>query len=62
MLSRNQRAYEEYHAWRKTPLPQWFVDKFAFTRTHSECRVCRWAWAKFHGLQWDHAKQAIVDY
>ena len=57
MLSANRTAYAEYHAWRSQPLPRWFVDKYNFTHTHSECRVCRWAWAKERNLGWDQARQ-----
>ena len=59
-LSSNETAYEEYHAWRRKPLPHWFVAKFNFTRVHSQCRLCRWAFAKKHGIPWDHEKQDAV--
>lgn len=45
-LASNQSAYEEYHAWRKKPLPLWFVRKYNFTHTHSDCRLCQWARAE----------------
>ena len=60
MLSLNKTAYGEYHVWRTKPLPQWFIDKYRFTHTHSACRVCRWAWAKMHGLRWNHTNQEVI--
>tara|TARA_Y100000389_G_scaffold62579_1_gene58622 strand:+ start:8481 stop:9476 length:996 start_codon:yes stop_codon:yes gene_type:complete len=42
-IGTNRTLYDSYHAWRRRPLPGWFVDKYAFTRVHSECRVCLWA-------------------
>jgi len=33
--------YESYHAWRYKPLPRWFKEKYAFTHTHSSCRLCQ---------------------
>ena len=59
-LSTNKTAYMEYHAWRNEPLPDWFVSKYAFTRVHSMCRMCRWLFAKQHGVAWDHGSQDAV--
>lgn len=42
-IASNRTLYDLYHAWRARPLPEWFVRKYAFTHTHSECRVCQWA-------------------
>ena len=53
----NKTLYDSYHAWRRKPLPEWFVRKYNFTHVHSECRTCRWADAKRRGLDWDKARQ-----
>jgi len=42
-LANNHTAYQEHHAWRTQPLPPWFVKKYNFTHTHSDCRICQWA-------------------
>lgn len=59
-LTQNHTAYMEYHAWRDKPFSQRFLDTFYLTNTHSECRRCRWAYAKKHNLGWDHFRQEIV--
>eukprot|EP01134_Creolimax_fragrantissima_P002227 CFRG2227T1 len=58
-LEGNETAYNEYHVWRYKPLPSWFVKKFEFTSTLTDCRVCRWVYAKRYGLLWDHASQTF---
>ncbi|CAB9518822.1 Glycoprotein 3-alpha-L-fucosyltransferase A [Seminavis robusta] len=58
-VSKSKELYESYHAWRKQPLPQSFLAKYNFTRTHSTCRICKWAFAKTYGLGWDPAAQQI---
>ena len=58
-LADDRAAYEKLHEWRSKPLPQWFVAKYNFTHTHSNCRVCRWANAKLNGLPWNHDRQQI---
>ena len=40
-------------AWRK-PLSDAFKKRYAFTCTHSSCRLCRYAYARKHGLGWNH--------
>lgn len=59
-LSQNETAYEEYHAWRFKRLPPSFVNKYNFTHTHSECRICRFVKAKKEGLVWDQINQKIT--
>ena len=59
-LIENRTAYDEYHAWRKQPLPRWFVKKYNFTHVHSACRLCRWVAAKRDGLKWDREQQEII--
>ena len=59
-LIENRTAYDEYHAWRKQPLPRWFVKKYNFTHVHSACRLCRWVAAKRDGLKWDREQQDII--
>jgi len=60
-VASNRSLYESYHAWRKQPLPETFVQKYNFTHTHSTCRMCRWAFAKRHGWDWNHDQQTIED-
>lgn len=59
-LVANRTAYDEYHAWRRQPLPNWFVAKYNFTHVHSACRLCRWVAAKRDGLKWDPVQQEII--
>jgi hypothetical protein len=57
-VSENQTLWESYHAWRDDEdALRRFEAKFAFTRTSPECRTCRWAHSKLHGLGWDHQQQ-----
>jgi hypothetical protein len=42
----DRALFDSYHAWRRKPLPAWFLRKYNFTRTHSECRTCQWARAR----------------
>ena len=56
----DEALYDSYHAWRYKPLPESFIRKYNFTHVHSECRTCRWAAAKVHGLGWDHEQQNII--
>jgi hypothetical protein len=58
-LSKNKTLYNTYHEWRKHPLPKSFQDKYAFTQTHSYCRVCRFSYAMKYGYGWDQAHQEI---
>ena len=37
----NATLFNSYHAWRYKALPDWFVAKYNFTRTHSRCRLCQ---------------------
>jgi len=60
-VANNQTLWESYHDWRRKPLPLEFREKFNFTHIHSECRMCRWAYAKKYGLGWNHAKQEITE-
>jgi hypothetical protein len=45
LVMTNREVYESYHAWRYKPMPDWWLHKYNITRTHSECRTCRWAYA-----------------
>jgi hypothetical protein len=56
----NKAEWEKKVAWRTKPLTHEYKKKFAFTCTHSSCRLCRYAYAKKHGLEWDHTLQRIV--
>ena len=59
LLTKDKALYESYHTWRSQPINPTFLEKYAFTDTHSTCRMCKWAYAKKHGLEWDHPKQEI---
>lgn len=59
-VANDRELYEQYHAWRKEDFSETFLRKYNFTRTHSECRTCRWAYAKKSGLGWDHENQRIA--
>lgn len=58
-VSSDQKLYESYHTWRNEPLPKAFLAKYNISRTHSQCRTCRWAHARKYGLGWNHASQMI---
>jgi hypothetical protein len=58
-VSNNQTLYESYHAWRKEPYPEKFLEKYNFTLVHNTCRLCRWAFAKKYGLGFNHTKQTL---
>jgi len=59
-LTTNRELYESYHAWRYQTIDDAFVKKYEFTKTHSTCRICKWTFAKRHGLGWNHSKQTIL--
>lgn len=57
-VASNRTLYEEYHAWRHKPEAMaHFRFKYNITRTHNQCRTCRWAYAKMYGLGWSHVSQ-----
>ncbi len=58
-VSQNRTLYESYHAWRTLPVPEHFRIKYGITDTHSTCRTCRWAYARIHGLGWNHITQSL---
>jgi hypothetical protein len=60
-LSTDRALYESYHQWRYEPLDKSFVKKYAFTDTHSTCRMCRFAYATRHGLVWNHSMQEVQE-
>lgn len=60
-LSKDKDLYESYHKWRDKPVDDWFVEKYEFTDTSFECRTCKWAYAKRHGLGWNPTKQAVLN-
>jgi len=59
-LSEDKELYESYHKWRHKPFDDAFRRKYEITNTHSVCRMCEWAFAKRHGLGWNHEKQRIM--
>jgi hypothetical protein len=58
-VAKDKALYDSYHEWRTKPLPKSFREKFDFTKTHSVCRMCRWAYAKRYGFGWDHKRQTV---
>jgi Glycosyltransferase family 10 (fucosyltransferase) C-term len=58
-VAHNRTLYESYHAWRKEPPPPHFRARYDMTDTHSTCRMCRWAYARTHGLGWNHTAQSL---
>lgn len=60
-LTKDKALYESYHAWRYKPIDPGFQEKYGFTNTHSTCRMCKWAYAKKHGLGWNHERQEIEE-
>lgn len=59
-VSENKELWESFHSWRsdETALSA-FETRFNFTKVSSECRTCRWAYAKKYGLGWDHERQVV---
>ena len=60
MLLSNRSAYDEYNRWRYEPLPRYFVEKFNFTHVHTQCRLCRLAYARASGLPFNRKTQNII--
>jgi hypothetical protein len=60
-LTHDRALYESYHQWRYQPIDTAFAEKYAFTNTHSNCRMCKFAYATRHGLAWNHSKQEIQE-
>jgi len=54
----NKTLYSSYFAWKNEPNSAFF-DRFAFTNVSTECRTCRYFYAKKHGVQWDHKYQQL---
>ncbi|CAE8603520.1 unnamed protein product [Polarella glacialis] len=59
MLAINETAYNEYHRWRSEPLPEAVMKKWDFAHVHSNCRTCRWGFARREGLPWDIPTQTF---
>lgn len=60
-VSKDKTLYESYHEWRYKPLDPSFRKRYNFTNTHSTCRMCKWAYAKKHGFDWNHAEQEVQE-
>ena len=60
-LTNDKTLYESYHTWRYQPIDTAFADQYEFTNTHSTCRICKWVYAKRHGLGWNHTKQEVIE-
>ena len=58
-LTKDKALYESYHSWRYSRVDPEFEQKYDFTKTHSTCRICKWAYAKKHGLEWNHTAQEV---
>jgi hypothetical protein len=58
-LTTDKSLYESYHSWRQNPLDGAFVSKYSFTKTHSICRMCNWAYAKKYGFYFNHSSQQV---
>mmetsp|Transcript_39063 Transcript_39063/g.117403 ORF Transcript_39063/g.117403 Transcript_39063/m.117403 type:complete len:764 (-) Transcript_39063:1533-3824(-) len=58
---KDKSLYDNYHEWRNHAYDDVFLRKYNFTHVHSECRLCRWAYAKKFGYPWDHESQRIVE-
>ena len=58
-VANNRTVYESYHAWRTQPMPDYFRTKYEIAETHSTCRTCRWAYARIHGIGWNHTTQEL---
>jgi hypothetical protein len=59
LLTKDKALYESYHKWRQTDLDEGFQKKYEFTKTHSTCRICKFAYAKKHGLGFDYPSQEV---
>jgi hypothetical protein len=61
-VSEDKTLWQSYHAWRAD---ESILDRFetmmSFTQTPPECRMCRWAYAKKHGLGWNHTLQKVQE-
>lgn len=61
-VAEDQALWESYHAWRSDAAElQRMRDMYAFSHIPVSCRLCSWARAKQHGLEWNHQKQEIMD-
>jgi hypothetical protein len=58
-VSNDRTLYDKHQEWRSKPLPPHFHARYDFTEIHSTCRTCRWAYAKFYGLGWNHNNQSL---
>jgi hypothetical protein len=58
----NKTLWDSYQTWRtnETVLSQ-FEAKYSFAEISPMCRLCRWAYAKKHGLGWNHEKQVVSE-
>lgn len=60
-LASDRQLYESYHTWRYQTVDSSFANKYAFTKTHSTCRMCKFAYATRHGLAWNHSQQEVAE-
>ena len=60
-LTHDKDLYESYHEWRFKPMDGVVTRKYGFTKTHSNCRMCKWVFARRYGFGWNHSKQKILE-
>jgi hypothetical protein len=61
-IVKSKEEWSKYQAWRTDPSAKvWFENKYNFTRTGPECRLCRWAYAKQYGMGWSHKEQIVKE-
>ena len=61
-VAEDESLWNSYHKWRTNESEiKAFEERMGFVRTSTQCRTCRWAYAKKYGLGWDHAKQMVEE-
>ena len=59
----DEEAWRSYHAWRSKAVETWDGGEFSrrtrWTEGTTVCRMCRYVFAKKHGLAFDHDTQLI---
>lgn len=59
-VANDKAEWEKYHTWRSDPeAKRVFEERYNFTRTSGDCRLCRWAYAKRYGMGWSHKQQIV---
>ena len=56
----DKERWESFQQWRTDEAAlSALEERFNFTRTSPQCRMCRWAYAKTYGLGWNHRQQTV---